>query len=150
MAGQARVEVVLGPVEEVGREDGADAERYAGRLGSLHDRPEQPEVGDGGEVVAADAGSVDAGVGAGTDCGDDVVEAEPFHDRAAAAHPHQAAATEVNRQLGGVDAERRHANAGAHDGYRTAVVGAGEAEHVADAGHLPGVGQVLLGDPARP
>ena len=62
---------------------------------------------------------------------------------------HQAPAAEDVDELVGVQGDGGNAHAGSHDGHRGALVGAGEAEHVAHRVELLDVLQVGLGDELR-
>ena len=119
-------------VEPVGGQDVADVVRNAHFLSRLDAGLQHVEVCNRGKRACQMVLRRPVGVGAGALTDDDVAQLDRVLQRAGGADTHDVLHAEHGVKLPGIDADRRHAHAGCHDGDFRAAVGSGVALNAAD------------------
>ena len=118
-------------IEQVSREDVADARVHAQRLSRVNRVAHHVEVSNRREVVILETHAVDFRVGAGAHADNDIAQLNVCTYCAARADADDLFHTKVGNQLFGVDRAGRDAHAVAHNGDFAAFIGAGISQHAA-------------------
>ena len=133
-------------IEPVGRQNVAHVIRNAHFLCRLDASLQHVEIRDWREHASQVILGRPVGVGASALSDDDVAEFDIILQRARRADAHDVLHAEDRVQLPGINADRRHAHTGGHDGNFHAVIRSGVALHTAHVVHEHGVFQEIFCD----